>query len=131
MVLEPGDGDLGQNPKQHMIETHEQIQKATSAWWRWLAWLPKSRRIARELAKQVVDANGWQIDKIELNAELAVRNRELSHLSEKYARLEKQSTADREAVLHLSRWIQTTHRTQPAPLPNTIKSLLFNAQTKK
>lgn len=54
MVLEPGNGNLGENPEQYMTDLND-IRSAAGHWWTWFWWLPKSRRVTLELAQRITE----------------------------------------------------------------------------
>lgn len=85
MVLEGVDVRVGEVYFQHMIESSSQINKATSSWWRWLFWIPSSRRIVRELVRSLEDVPTREKitrDRIHaLEVELAVERQKTARMS--------------------------------------------------
>lgn len=67
-------------------------------------------------------------DKLNAEARIVVLESEVADFKSKTAELEKVRQDNTEAIVHLVRWIRTTHRVMPMPEPGTIKELLLNAQ---
>lgn len=64
----------------------------------------------------------------DIKAKLAKARESNGYASEDVTELWRTIRDKDDAIHHLVRWIQTTHRTTPMPEPNTIKRLLFDAQ---
>lgn len=110
-----------------MIETLDQIDRATKNWLRWILWIPRSRRIARELAIEARLAGDWKHERIRLIGAVSVRDDELASKDERISNLRQEVKNKSDAIDHLTNWIKASTRNNPATNASPIKQILSNA----